>query len=278
MKSPIQKGLVSFLMQSIIPQEQFISFLFGGKMGADAKSNWRKMRQKNTLGRVGEFYQCLVANLLDCTITEQGNTEYADMYNETLGIRVEVKARDNNHAFGISVDQKRVYEKEPPFPLNDTLYALVTFRNSKRRGTSDKRPRGVQSDTFSELARLNRKSQQQEFLAGKVDEVFLLDLEIISALERTHGTRVGHFAGRAGEDSIVLRRTELREYFRNGSFAQGMRAFGLYPSGWVRRSSEVRVTMFLRGAVLTSEFTLVTVLRARLHKQIALVIQDKVLT
>lgn len=200
------------------------------------------------------------------------------MYNEELGIRVEVKARDNNHAFGIGVDQKRVYEGDPPFPLTDTLYALVTFRNSRRRAVGDRKPRGIRSDTFSELARLSRKSQQQEFLAGKVDEVFLLDLEIVNALERVHGTRLGHFAGRAGEASIVLRRTELREYFRNGSFAHSMRLLGLRSSGWVCRSNEARVIMLLKGAVLTSEFTLVTVTRPRLYKQIASVIKDKVLT
>lgn len=240
---------------------------------------WRKMRHKNTLGRVGEFYQHLVAQLLSCVTADIGREEYGDIFSNDLGIRVEVKARDNKHLFGLGISQKRGYEDEPPFPLSYTLYALVTYRNNKRFGKNDKRPRGLRAINHSPLARLAHKHEQHQFLAGKIDEIYLLDIEVINALENLHGLKVGHFAGRAEEQSIVLSRTDLRRYFRNGSFGDVTRELGLKSKrGWARSENNVAMSLVVDERSFEPRFTLVTVLRKSLHAQILEVVRPKILT
>lgn len=240
-------------------------------MRAIANYNWRRSRQKDTQIKAGRIYEHLVAQVLGCEISRQDEYEYADLHSIDLGIRVEVKARGDNNPFGLHTEQMDQYENDLPFPLSHTLYALVPYRSRRRIKAEEERPRKFSRKTtmISMLRFLKTDWERNEFWAANVEFIYLLDFRIVKGLLALLGSKKGHFAGRKSEDALVVNRTTLTSLFQDESFATAIRTLSLSASGWAKGVYPTRTRFTLDGQRLSSNFTLITVLRRSLHAKIA---------
>lgn len=245
-------------------------------MSANAKSAWRLTRRRGTLGIVGDFYNDMAATMLDGEKTQRGQWEFADVYNLDIGIRVEVKARNSNNAFGIRIKQKESYEGEPPFPFSNTLYCLVSYAH---RGPWQ------ENATRPNLLRNSRGLKAKyALLARAVFKVYLIDLPLITAMQKKSGVEETFFAGRENQPTLKLGRQSHLERFRKGLFEETMREHHLDPARWVMTENkvgfEVSIPNGMDGEIFTNpvEFKLITLLRKGLHRRIDTVLRSKVLT
>ncbi len=249
-------------------------------MRAPANYNWRRSRQKDTQIKVGRIYEHLVARVLGCEISRQDEYTYADVHSIDLGIRVEVKARGDNNPFGLHIEQMDQYEDDLPFPLSHTLYALVPYRSRRWIKAEEERPRKFSKKTthISMLRSLKTDRERNEFWARNVEFIYLLDFQIVKGLLALLGSRREHFAGRKSEDTLVGNRTTLTSLFQDESFATAMRTLGLSASGWAKGVYPTSTEFTLDSQRLSSEFTLITVLRRSLHAKIAPQLCNKAVT
>jgi hypothetical protein len=248
-------------------------------MGANAKYNWRRSRQKEMQSKAGRLYEHLMAEVLGCEFSEK-DLGYADIFSTSLGIRVEVKSRGDQNSLELRVNQVHEYGEDIPFPLNDTLYALVPYESTMPLRKGDPRPKGFSPNThtLSLMRGLRTDAQRNAFWAQYVETSYLVDLRIVNALESYLGIHPCRMIGRGDEMAIRVSRTTLEELFGDGSFAQTIKELGLSPSGWAKGVYPIYTKFTIDGQRLTSKFTLVTVLRKRLHAKIAERLSTKALT
>ncbi|MBX4195547.1 hypothetical protein KW796_01135 [Candidatus Parcubacteria bacterium] len=250
---------------------------------AHAEYNWLRSRAMDTQGKAGLLYECLMAEALGCEISERGKAEYADIYSERLGIRVEIKARGDNNPHGFRVDQILHYEWDLPAELRHTLYAVVLYRSRRAIRKGEAPPNGFSTKTtmVSMLRFLKTDEQRNQFWAENVTVVYLLDLRVINGLESLLGTVKGHFAGRPDEMDLVVNRTVLTELFQDASLTSSLKKLHLSPSGWAKGVYPMKVRFqcpimdpdvsgrVIRHQTLDSGFTMITLVRRNLHAQLA---------
>jgi hypothetical protein len=229
------------------------------------------------MGTVGDFGQNIVAELLDCSISPRGNTDFADLFSENLGIRVEVKTCDNNHRFVFKHKQLRGYQDEDsvPFPISDTLYALLGYRNRKSIKDHKLRPKRLRSKTFSELARLLLPGEQAQYLADRVDELYLLDLDVVTALEDILPTSTNYFPGHQGKTSMSAGRSELRSLFRDSDFSRLCRTLKLKECSWVREILPISRPVSIGDLTFTVEYRLIALLKKSTYKMLLQTLRSK---
>jgi hypothetical protein len=238
----------------------------------NARYNYRRSRRKDTQGKAGRLYEHLIAHVLGCEITPRGKPELADLYSGTLGIRVESKSRGDSNSFELRTKQIKEYQRDIPFPLSDTLYALMPYKASNRLRKSDLRPRGMSPNThgISLMRGLQTNKEYNDFWATHIQTSYLLDLRIIAAFGQHLGIRQCRMIGRMEEQAIWISRTTLNEFFGEDSlFSPNLRRLGLQPQGWAKGVYPIQMNFPIDDQVLSTQFTLVTILRKRLHASIA---------
>lgn len=245
-----------------------------------ARRVWLRSRANDTQGKVGGFFQHLVARLLGCKISPHGHPEWADLFSIDLQIRVESKARGDVNSLEIRTGQIREYEEEPPFPLEHSLYALGFYQSTRRFRKGDQRPRGFSPKTsqISLMRSIRTESELYSFLSEHIQSLHLLDLKVVKALESHLGTRPCLMVGRSEETAVRVSRTRLDELFgEDESFAKVLKTLKLSPSGWAKGVYPIHVGFNIGGQELRSKFTLVTVLRKGLHAAVAREIANRTL-
>lgn len=244
-------------------------------MATSVRSNGRKVRlDNNNRGRVGEFFQHLAIEAIGGQfVKKEEDLRYGDIADWKLRLGVEVKSSDNGHPFRIRIKQKRTYE-EILFPLDCFAYCLCSYRNrvSARKIEGYLRTRGKKAKTMTLLHRFDKKSDQFKLLSQKVDDVFLLDIEVMNALEKKMGIYPSSHPGRQGEQEMRLRRRDLRPLV-NGSFSPIMTELGLDPKDWVsgkyliEKSVVIPSTDLKTSQTYNTKFVLYTIFRKQFHKK-----------
>jgi hypothetical protein len=253
-------------------------------MGASAwtKSRrvWLRSRANDTQGKAGRLYETLLASVLGCRVSERGNPEYADIFSNELQIRAEVKSRGDVNSLEIRTHQIREYESDIPFPLEYTLYALVHYQSTRYLRKGEKRPKGFSEDThrISLLRNIRSDAELNEFFATHIQSIHLLDLRVIKGLEKHLGTRTCRMVGRSEESAVSISRTAINDFFGDVSFGESLKRLGLAPQGFAKGVYPMHVGFGIDGQTLVAKFNLVTVLRRRLHAEMATVLAQKTLT
>jgi hypothetical protein len=246
----------------------------GETMATSVRSNGRKVRlNNNNRGRVGEFFEHLAKATVGGEFNENEDIRYGDLIDLKLYLGVEVKSSDNGHPFRIGLNQKRRYE-EMLFPLDHFAYCFCSYKNYVRakRAEGLLRTRGRKAGMITLLHRYDKKAEQFKVLADTVDEVFLIDLEVMNALEKKIGIFPSSHPGRQGEREMRLIRRDLRPLV-NGSFTKLISDMGLSPEEWTLGKFDLERTISIesetsnKSETYTSRFTLHTILKQDLHKR-----------
>ncbi len=221
------------------------------------------MRKVNTIGRVGDFFNHLVRAITGGVIPEVGSESWLDVVNEDLDLQVEVKASDNNHNFRISTTQIRRHIEAVQFPF-DLLYSLCSYRNGSRKAHA----RGKAGPNFSLLARHTKRLDQFEVLAQKTDEVFIVEVPVITAFQQKLGTRTGQYAGDGRDDEVLeFRRSDLRPLW-NGHRREVLKSLELDPRKWMLGSFDMVVPLSIDDHNHRVNFRLYTILHPGLHRRL----------
>ena len=247
-----------------------------------ARRTWLRSRGLDTQGKVGRYFQHLMAGILECELVPHGHPERADFFSNDLQIRVESKSRGDVNALEIRTHQVReYYEEEPPFPLEWSLYSLAYYQSTAPIKAGDPTPRGFSPKTRQRSLLRNIKTELElhRFLSANTRVIFLLDLRIVQGLENHLGARPCRMVGRSEETAIYVARTKITELFgEDANFARGLRTLGLSPSGWAKAVYPMHVNCEIDGQSHPTRFTLVTVLRKSLNARVAQVIANKTLS
>lgn len=249
-------------------------------MGEPANYNWRRSRQKDLQQKVGRLYERMMKSALSCELSPRGHPELADLFSVDLGIRVDVKARGDNNSLDLRVSQIDEYGEEAPFPIEHTLYALVPYKSSLSLNKQSIRPRGISKKTkmLSLLRSIRGDHNLNLFLSANVNLVYLLDIRIINALRRNLGHTVNRLAGRPGQETVSITRTKLIDLFGDSEFEKSLRSLKLDPRGWAKGVYPLRTMFEHEGHSYSSNFTLVSVVRKRLHANLAKMFANKAIT
>ena len=266
-------------------------------MGASASVKGRTMAPRTNTGLIGSFFEAGLAKLLNCEISELGNPLYADIYNGDLSFRAEVKARDHGHPIGLRLKQLRFYlENKLPVPedFNHTLYALVTYKREldwKEEKKSKTKPNGRSVHYVSRLAQLESEVEKCKLLASSWRSVYLIDIEVIRAMELYLGLSKGTHPGNHKEREVVIdqgRAPVLPKLFCRDRFADTLRTLSLSASEW--RGSERRINLDFRfppkgddeaeggDHSYSASFKLVTVLQKDLHSGVTRLFRSRTLS
>lgn len=215
-------------------------------MATSARCEKRALPSRTNTVLIGSFFEAGLAHLLNCQLSEYGKPELADIYNPDLGFRVEVKARDHGHAFGLKVSQKNKYLKNNlPFPdsFEHTLYALATYRRSLEWVSKKFGPRGRSENYISRLLRLESEHEKCELLASTWMSVYLIDIQIINALQEVFGVSRSRHLGQRDEHDIVIRQGRdpmLPQLFCRQNFTKTLEMAGLKARDWRGFEREVK--------------------------------------
>lgn len=228
-------------------------------------SSWTRMRKKNTTGRVAEFYSQLVRSVLGGDVVDRWSDSGSDLTNETLGIEVEIKASTNDKHFRISSRQRSRYVEKLSFPLDHILYALCSYRGKQWVGATRSKP----GHTGSHLNRTRTKQDFLTGLAGLTDDMYLFDIDVISAFENYLGISAGKFAGTSRtEECLVLKRmTHIRPLW-NGSRHAILSQLGLNTADWKLGRFELERSIVVDKHTYVVEFNLFTILRPGFHRRL----------
>lgn len=244
------------------------------------RSNWQKARDANTNGNSGQFGELLMAKILDCELSseralvgDQSSQDFADIYNEDLGFRVEVKTCCNKAPFQIRLKQLRRYgiNAHLPFPITDTLYALVSYKNQ----TAQKTKKGVKKNknegqkNFSPLSRLPMKWHRIKFIAERTDEIYILDRRIVRQLKRHVPVKDKPKPGRGNGPAMVANRTKIRKLLRDSTIEELAENFSIKPRHWVREIRTIDSTTVVDGVEYSVSCRLITILPKLTHERIA---------
>ncbi|MDB5193995.1 MAG: hypothetical protein JWN50_9 [Parcubacteria group bacterium] len=244
--------------------------------------NYRRSRQKDMQGKAGRLYEHMICEMLDLEHSPKGSEEYADCFSIDLAARFEVKSRGDANSFEIRVNQVHEYQENTPFPLDHTAYALFPYQATEPLHRGDPRPRGIGPNTHSlSLMRGIRKdADRNRFWAEHVQTSYILDFQVICALEAHLGTHPCRMIGRSDEEAIRLTRTTLDELFgEETALAPTLRKLGLKSAGWAKGVYPIRVRFQIDDQRLASgEFTLITILRKGFNAKIADKLAYKALT
>jgi hypothetical protein len=243
-------------------------------MARAKRSNLSRTGTTNTTHQVAEFYHHVVSSITRGQVATNGHQELGDVYNDKLALGVEVKSSDNRHSWRISISQLNKHARSIPFPLSSYLYAICSYRSNGWFKRGEKKPRGVKATTYSMMARLTSKNERHEFLAKRTDELYLLDIKIIHALARRHGTITGAFAGKP-EKALKLNRDILRQLHKSSDLF--FFSINLNPHQFVIESRNVVVPVTIDDCKYVSQFTLVSVMRKSWYKKITAVLQAETL-
>lgn len=215
-------------------------------MGARAVVKGRMAPRTNTT-LIGDFFETALAKLLNCRVADYGQPLYGDIYNEAQSFRVEVKARDHQHPFGLNLKQKEFYEHNNlPFPhdFSHTLYAAFMYKRDVKWSKRVRSRNGWSNHYVSSLTLLKTEQEKLELLASLTRTVWLLDIEVISALQRKLGTGMSTHPVHARdkeEQEITLWREDLEEMFCRESFAETLDDLGLCRNEWRGASRNIRL-------------------------------------
>lgn len=219
-------------------------------------------RHARTRLHVGEFFQELITVLIN---GEQVTDDtLGDVVNWRFGLGIEVKASDNNHPFRISLRQHKRYVGSRNFPHSRFAYGLCAYRNRERIRAAKRKRNGKRRlpAKRSLLGRIMSRGAQFEHLAENVTDVFLFDLEVMTALaSRSRTIDGGAFAGDGRHEQVAILTRQQLKRFNRWSFNRVMREIGLDPRGWKYTAREVCVPTTIGGSVYTSDFLLHTILK-----------------
>lgn len=226
-----------------------------------------------------------MAHVLGFKVSPQGKSEYGDLFSTKLKTRVEVKARGDNNAIGMHTRQLDGYEWDLPQELRHTLYCLVPYRSRRQITEAEKLKYGFSPKTtmISMLRFCKTEESANKHWAENVDVVYLLDIRLINGLRDYLGVAMGHYAGRPDEEAVVVGRNTLTELFQDGTLSRSLKKLGLSPSGWAKGVYPIKTRYTYRYPLdqvddqlsrfaeqrLSSEFTLITVVRRDLHAELA---------
>lgn len=244
-----------------------------------ARRVWLRSRANDTQGKAGRLYETLLASTLGCEIAERGYSEFADIFSRDLQVRVEVKSRGDVNSLEIRTRQIEEYEEDLPFPLEYTLYALVFYQSTRHLKRGEPRPRSFSPKTrqISLMRGIKTEAALNEFFATHIQSIYLLDMKVVRGLESHLGTRDCRMVGRSDEEAIAVSRTAISKLFGDVSFASSLRTLSLNPTGWAKGVYPLHIGFNIDGQELYSRFNLVTVLRKRLHAEVAAVLARKTL-
>ena len=137
---------------------------------ASATTMWRPPRHKDIPQEIGAFYAELVARILE---SETNGRFGWDVVNKKLGLGVEVKARDNNHPFGVNVRQKKRHERSNQ---KHQLYCFCSYRKQQRIPKGAKKPKRTDGKQM--------KKKQLDLLASGAPAVQTSALQLYSQEDR----------------------------------------------------------------------------------------------
>jgi hypothetical protein len=252
-------------------------------MGAEGP--WSRQRKKNVNGQIGEFCRHIVAKLFNCKVTDRRDEKnYADAFSEPLGVRLEVKARGNTDAFGLDIDQLLRHGGELPPNIQETLYALVAYKNRERIKRGQRKPSNIEGEKvvqFSPLVRFHTKEKRISYVAERFDEIYILDVDLVWSLLRICNTRERFFAGDGGQkgsgekrSALVLNRTFLRSTLRDSNLSEVLSKVRLGEKGWVRTIIPISTSISFEGRMYPIECSMILILRKRTYDRIISTIRE----
>lgn len=234
---------------------------------ARARKGPRKPKSKAGRNLAGQFFERFALPLVGGELST--DQDLGDIVNDTLSLGVEVKAADSNNGHTLRVEQKDKYlrMRDIGFPLEHFAYLLCCYPNDvgKKKGMRQRRPLSV----------LKSNKEREAYLAGNVDRVFLLDIEIINAFERKFGTIPCRHPFRGDELDIPVRRGALKP-FTNGATASWLKDLGLTPCDFRRGEYNLRTTVCIQDRsteevrTYTPDFLFITVLKKDFHEKFVL--------
>jgi len=222
-----------------------IHFRFAHSQGEILATSVRSLGRKvqphyYTRNRVGEFFEQNAIALLGAIPNTEGGLEHGDISISKLALGIEVKSGNSDQAMKIPIEQKRRYEKIP-FPYGNFAYLLCCYKNrivvSPEKGL--KRLRGLKGRAVSHLQRETERGAQHLILSRKIFNHYLLDIEIMNALENVVGVTRGSQPPREKEYQIELKRREHIYRFHPKDFVETMKWLKLNPKLWVLRQYDV---------------------------------------
>ena len=227
---------------------------------------WRRTLNFNTTKHVGEFCAHVTASVFQGRVGIEWHDE-GDVILEKLNSEIEVKGASNKDNFQIDVEQALKHRAKTPFPLHSYLYALCGHRTNTRR--------------VAVVVNGKRKMRQRSPLAGKSKieqflqletafrEMYLLDVDVITAFYSLLGAREGRFAGDGGKRvKTSLNRTAHLRPLWNGERHRMLASLGLQSSEWTLGRFELERPVTVDKHRYTVKFDLYTILKSQTHRRV----------
>ncbi len=234
-----------------------------------------RSRGLDTQGMVGNFFQHLMTQILECDPTPRGYPAWGDMSSLDLQIRVESKSRGDVNSLEIRAHQIREYEEDPPFPLEYSLYSLAYYQSTERFKAGQPRPRGFSPKTsqYSLIRSIKNEGDMYQFLSSHIKGIYLVDLSIVTAFEKKFGAKPCRMVGRREETAVQIGWERVNELLgEDASFIEGLQKLKLRPTSWAKGVYPMHITCTIGDVTFPVRFTLITLLKKPLNARIAYIL------